>query len=253
MVYPFPQPPYSLAARRRSDAARRQRKGSVRVAPHGPGAAYTARRTHFSPAPSSREAAMRTVIVFCSQTGSAKRYAHWLAEELGCAVAPLRGSQGGRDRRGPRGALQLVSRRSAQGGQEVPGVHGSPSGEALRRGGSGCHAHAVRAVAGSRARGGVPAQLSRGAVPRPSVVLLPGRIPLRWLGAGDKIMMRIYFKMLEGEAKRGQRALGHRARPDARGLRRLRAQLPGAAARRVATAQMGMRPQKRQKGALPRL
>ena len=32
---------------------------------------------------------MGAVVAFCSQTGSAKRYADWLAEELGCQAVPL--------------------------------------------------------------------------------------------------------------------------------------------------------------------
>ena len=32
---------------------------------------------------------MSAVVAFCSQTGSAKRYANWLAEELGCQAVPL--------------------------------------------------------------------------------------------------------------------------------------------------------------------
>ena len=32
---------------------------------------------------------MRAIVAYCSQTGSAEMYAHWLAEDLECRAVPI--------------------------------------------------------------------------------------------------------------------------------------------------------------------
>ena len=146
---------------------------------------------------------MRTVIVYCSQTGSAKRYAHWLAEELGCAVAPLRDLK---EAATDADLVVLCSWFHAAALKGAKRFRAYMAAHPEKR-------YAVVAVGATP----MPSELwpaaeheeaFRHSFPAEQYPDLPwcycqGSFRFERLGATDRLMMRIYFKMLEGEAKRG--------------------------------------------------
>ena len=146
---------------------------------------------------------MGAVVAFCSQTGSAKRYADWLAEELGCQAAPLERIEvaaADADLVVLCSWFHAASLKGAKRFRTYIAAHGEKR-------------YAIVAVGATP----MPCELwpaseheeaFRRSFPTDAYPDLPwcycqGGFHFERLGAVDKVMMRIYFKMLEGEIKRG--------------------------------------------------
>lgn len=146
---------------------------------------------------------MSAVVVFCSQTGSAETYARWLADELGCGAMPLEHLD---KAAGPADLVVLCSWFHAASLRGAKRFQGYMASHPEKR-------YAVVAV------GATPMpcetwpaseheEAFRRSFPTDTYPDLPwtycqGGFHFERLGTIDKVMMRLYFKMLEGEARRG--------------------------------------------------
>ena len=146
---------------------------------------------------------MGAAVAFCSQTGSAKRYADWLAEELGCRMVPLEQIEvvaADADLVVLCSWFHAASLKGAKRFRAYMAAHGEKR-------------YAVVAVGATP----MPCELwpaseheeaFRRSFPTDAYPDLPwcycqGGFHFERLGAVDKVMMRIYFKMLEGEVRKG--------------------------------------------------
>ena len=148
---------------------------------------------------------MKTAVVYRSQTGSAKTYANWMAEEVGCIPKPLENIESAA------ADAELVVFVSWF---HAASIKGSKRFQAFmaehpeKR-------YAVVAVGATPMPGDLwPSseheEAFRRSFPAESYPDLPwvycrGGFHFERLGALDKIAMRIYFKMLEGEIARGNK------------------------------------------------
>ena len=146
---------------------------------------------------------MHAAVVYCSQTGSAKRYADWVGERLGCAPEPIKALE---RVAGPADLVVLVSwfhAASIKGSRQFKAYMAQ---HPQKR-------YAVVAVGATP----MPSELwpaseheeaFRHSFPAEDYPALPwvycrGGFHFERLGPLDKIAMRVYFKMLEREAAEG--------------------------------------------------
>lgn len=146
---------------------------------------------------------MDAVVVFCSQTGSAETYARWLADELGCVAAPLGRLDG---TAGPADLVVLcswfhaASLRGAKRFRAYMAAHPEKRYAVVAVGAMPMPCETWPASEHEEAfRHSFPAD----AYPDLPWAYCQGDFHLERLGAADRIMMRLYFKMLEGEARGG--------------------------------------------------
>ena len=146
---------------------------------------------------------MGAVVVFCSQTGSAKRYAGWLAEDLGCNAVPLEQVEAA----AARACVVILcswfhaaSLRGAKRFRALMAAHPEKRYAVVAVGATPMPSELWPAAEHEEAfRRSFPA----GTYPDLPWCYCQGGFHFDRLGVGDKIMMRLYFKMLEGEARRG--------------------------------------------------
>ncbi|HIS41025.1 MAG TPA: hypothetical protein IAC12_09390 [Candidatus Aphodovivens avistercoris] len=164
---------------------------------------------------------MASSVIYCSQTGSARRYAEWLAEELGCDARPVDGVD--------EGALDASDTVVLCGWFHAASIKGSKWFKRYMAAHPGKR-YAVVAVGATP----MPCELwpaseheeaFRRSFPKEDYPDLAwcycqGDFHFEKLGLADKIAMRMYFKMLEAEAKKGSRR-------DAEALAGMRAGIDG--------------------------
>lgn len=162
---------------------------------------------------------MNTAVVYCSQTGSARKYAGWMAEELGCSPTSLDNIETIAD------DAELVVFVSWFHAANIKGCKKFQSYMAA-------HPQKRYAVVGVGATP-MPCELwpaseheeaFRRSFPADRYPDLPwvycrGGFHFERLSAVDKIAMRIYFKMLEGEIRRGDERVRKRNRISLDGMR----------------------------------
>ena len=146
---------------------------------------------------------MKAAVVYCSQTGSTKTYADWMAEELSCTPEPLERIEAVAT------DAELVVFASWFHAASIKGVKRFQAYMAKHPE----KRYAVIAVGATPMPYDLwPAseheEAFRRSFPADSYPDLPwvycrGGFHFERLGVMDKIAMRIYFKMLEGEIKRG--------------------------------------------------
>lgn len=148
---------------------------------------------------------MDAAVVYCSQTGSAKTYASWMAEELGCTPEPLDNIE---TAAADAELVVFVSWFHAASLKGAKRFQAYMAEHPEKR-------YAVVAVGATP----MPCDLwpaseheeaFRRSFPADRYADLPwvycrGGFHFERLGAMDKVAMRIYFKMLEGEIKRGNK------------------------------------------------
>lgn len=164
---------------------------------------------------------MDTVVVYCSQTGSAKRYAEWLAEDLGGAALPLDGLD--------EAQLSDADTVVLCGWFHAASLKGSKWFKRYLAAHPGKR-YAVVAVGATPMPGGLWSEREheeafRRSFPEAAYPDLPwcycqGDFHFEKLCWADKMAMRMYFKMLEAEAKKGSRR-------DAEALAGMRAGIDG--------------------------
>lgn len=146
---------------------------------------------------------MGAVVVFCSQTGSTEQYARWLAEELGCAVAPLErlnAAGAGADLMVLCSWFHAATLKGARKFRAYMAAHPEKHYTVVAVGATPMPCELWPASEHEEAfRHSFPAEQ----YPDLPWCYCQGGFHFDRLGAGDRVMMRIYFKMLEGEAKRG--------------------------------------------------
>lgn len=146
---------------------------------------------------------MNAVVVYCSQTGSAKRYAEWLTEDLGCSCYPLDEIEA----RATAADLVVLC-----GWFHAAALKGSKEFKAYMA----AHPEKRYAVVAVGATPMPDADYSateheeafRRSFPADKYPDLPwvycqGDFHFERLSLPDKIMMRIYFKMLAASARKG--------------------------------------------------
>lgn len=146
---------------------------------------------------------MGAVIVFCSQTGSAEQYARWLAEDLGCETAPLERL----DAASTSADLVILCSwfhaamlKGAKKFQAHMAAHPEKRYAVVAVGATPMPCELWPASEHEEAfRRSFPAET----YPDLLWTYCQGGFHFDQLGMGDKVMMRVYFKMLEGEARKG--------------------------------------------------
>lgn len=148
---------------------------------------------------------MNAAVVYCSQTGSAKTYASWMAEELGCTPEPLDNIETAAANAELVVFVSWFHAASLKGAKRFQAYMAEHPEKR----------YAVVAVGATP----MPCDLwpaseheeaFRRSFPADQYADLPwvycrGGFHFERLGAMDKVAMRIYFKMLEGEIKRGNK------------------------------------------------
>lgn len=151
---------------------------------------------------------MGAVVAFCSQTGSAKRYADWLAEELGCRMVPLEQIEvvaADADLVVLCSWFHAASLKGAKRFRAYMAAHGEKRYAVVAVGATPMPSELWPASEHEEAfRRSFPA----GAYPDMPWCYCQGGFHFERLGAVDKAMMHIYFKMLEGEARKGDQRSG---------------------------------------------
>lgn len=146
---------------------------------------------------------MESLVVYCSQTGSAETYAKWFAEDLGCRAVPLARLED----EGQNASLVVLC-----GWFHAATLKGSKQFKAYMA----SHPQKRYAVVAVGATP-MPCELwpqseheeaFRRSFPKDDYPDLPwaycqGNFHFEKLGALDKVAMRVYFRMLESEAKKG--------------------------------------------------
>lgn len=146
---------------------------------------------------------MERLVVYCSQTGSARKYATWLAEDLGCVAVPLTELE----RQGERcGLIVLCSWFHAASLKGAKQFKAYMAAHPEKR-------YVVVGVGATPMPGGdydasEHEEAFRRSFPVEDYADLPwcycqGDFHFERLGAVDKVAMRIYFKMLEKGARAG--------------------------------------------------
>lgn len=148
---------------------------------------------------------MSAVVVYRSQTGSARMYAQWLAESLTCAVAPVENI----DEAAHEANLVILS-----GWFHAASLKGSKELKAYMAKHPEKHYAVVAVGATPMPSKDWPAseheEAFRRSFPAEQYPDLPwcycrGRFFFDQLNALDKIAMRVYFRMLESAARKGSR------------------------------------------------
>ena len=146
---------------------------------------------------------MSAVVVFCSQTGSAEKYAQWLAEDLNCSTVPLSKLEN----TGATADLVILC-----SWFHAASIKGAKKFKAFMTAHPEKHFAVVAVGATPMPCDEWPEaeheEAFHHSFPADVYVDLPwvyclGSFHLEQLGMPDRIMMHIYFKMLEDEVRKG--------------------------------------------------